>query len=93
MLSRHLRTTQMSQVKGSPVFIFQTPDGKTYTNKKYRAVLDSVRRDILPESKITVRYSRGIENSGTFSDYKTAAAFLRECTEPALLKFIKEGKW
>lgn len=83
----------MSQVKGAPTFTFVSPDGKTYTKQKYRIFLGAIRRDILPESKITVRYGRGIDNSGTFSDYKTAAAFLRECTEPALLKFIKEGKW
>lgn len=79
--------------KITPTYRFKSPDGKTYTKTKYRGFLDSVRRDILPESKITVRYSRGIENSGTFSDYKTAAAFLRECTEPALLEYIAGGKW
>lgn len=47
----------------------------------------------MPESKIIVRYGKGIDNSGTFSDYKTAAAFLRECTEPALLEYIAGGKW
>jgi len=79
--------------KVTPTFTFNGPDGKTYTKQKYRSFCDSVRRDILPESKITVRYSRGIENYGTFSDYKTAAAFLRECTEPALLTYIGGGKW
>ncbi len=79
--------------KVTPSYRFKNTSGKTYTKQKYRSFLDSVRRDILPESKITVIYGNGIENSGTFSDYKTAAAFLRECTEPALLEYIAGGKW
>lgn len=82
-----------SQVKGYPVFIFETPDGQMVTKQRYRVFIDLLRRDILPESKITVRYRAGVENKGTFSDYKTAAAFLRECTEPALLEFVAGGKW
>jgi len=79
--------------KPAPTFTFINSDGKTYTMQRYRKFLDAIRRDILPESKIIVRYGKGIENSGTFSDYKTAAAFLRECTEPALLEYIAGGKW
>ena len=80
-------------VKISPSYRLKLPNGQIHTKQKYRSFCDLVRRDILPESIISVIYRKGLENSGTFSDYKTAASFLRECTEPALLQYIGEGKW
>lgn len=79
--------------KVTPTFTFVGADGTTYTIQKYRKFLEAIRRDISPESKIIVRYGKGIENSGTFDNYKPAASFLKECTEPDLLEYIAGGTW
>lgn len=93
MLSKHLRITQMSQVKQAVSYVVKLPSGKWSTYQRLRACQEAIRRDILPGTEIKVSYGKGITNTAEVDDYKTAAAFLRECTEPALLKFIKEGKW
>lgn len=74
-------------------YVIKLPSGKWSTYQRKRACQEAIRRDVLPGTEITVSYGKGAFNTATVDNYTQARNFLRECTEPALLKFIKEGKW